>query len=83
MNAITNWSNLFVADADGVHEASTRIAKLSELRRTGAMLDVFGPFRSESEAEVAMRAEDPSDAGLSVEQIDWTGFYEVGGWQPG
>ena len=56
------------------------ISALSELRSTGGMFDTYGPFQTREAAEMAMLSENPSDAGMSVEEIDWTGFYEVGGY---
>lgn len=83
MQTLTNWSNLFLSDSERVFDAcDSGIAALSELRRTGAMLDVFGPFRSYEAAELAVASDDPSDAGMSPDEIDWTGFYEAGGFEP-
>ena len=77
-----NWSNLFLATEDGeVFACNDRaISALSELRSTGCMFDTYGPFRSHEAAEMAMLSDEPGVAGMSVEEIDWTGFYDVGGY---
>ena len=60
-------------------QASLCIEALSELRRTGSMYDIYGPFRSVADAHAAtISNEDMVDAGLTPDEIDWSGFAEAG-----
>ena len=80
-----NWSDLFLClsfDAKDILPASKCLSDLAEFRSTGAMFDAYGPFRNHDEAALAILGDDMSEAGMSVEEVDWTGFDEAGGLGP-